>query len=676
MEHGPNTRYPTILRRAGSAGECLPRIVAVGLRQIKTVLQELAPRYVTSASVEVLDKGYEEAVSHIRQRQRAHGVDVIVAAGSNGAYLRQHLDVPVILVKVGGFDVMGALGRARSISPRLALVTYGEVAPELELFDQQFGLGVVRRNYINEDEARACVLALQAQGIEVVAAPGLVCDLAQEAGMKAVFLYSPGAVRSALDDAIEVARVSRIELAKRERLNTILGQLKDGVVAVDMDERIETLNPAMEQLLGASAYELSGRRLGDVAPELTLRPTLRHSRTELEEIQRFGGRTLVTSRMPIVEQGVQTGAVLTCQDPAAIQRVDRHLRTRRRMPSATVRYQLADLTGESAAMRRVRSLGGLCAGSDATVLVIGESGTGKELLAQGIHTASRRRRQPFVAVNCAAFSEALLESELFGYEEGAFTGSRRGGKLGLFEAAHTGTLFLDEVGEMPVSLQTRLLRVLQEREVLRIGATEATPIDVRVIAATHRDLAERIGAGAFRADLYYRLNILRIDLPALRDRPGDLEALAGQLLAKSLARLHLPHEPAGTLVSDLVRRGRCYPWPGNVRELENVIERIAAYSCGTDFSRADDVLPKLVPEIFGTSPTVATSLGDTTRDSELQAIVHTLRECGGDRGLACQRLGIGRTTLWRKLRQLQAHAREGATDGPLDGGGTRGTSRA
>ncbi len=645
--------FPPVPRAATGLAGRLPRIVAVGLRQIKGMLRDLVPRYGGVASVEVLDKGYEDAVFHIRERQRESGVDVIVAAGSNGAYLRQQLDIPVILVKVGGFDVMGALGRARAISPRLALVTYGDLAPEMESFNQQFGLGVLRRNYTNEDEARACVLALRAQGIEVVAAPGLVCDLAQEAGMQAVFLYSPDAVREALDDAIEVARVSRIELAKRERLNTILGQLKDGVVAVDPDERIETLNPAMEQLLGAPAYELLGRRLGDVAPELSLRVTLRDSRAELEAIQRFGSRTLVTSRMPILEQGVQTGAVLSCQDPAAIQRVDRHLRSQRGRPSASARYQLSDLGGDSAAMQRVKSLGALCARSDATVLVIGESGTGKELLAQGIHTASQRHRQPFVAVNCAAFSEALLESELFGYEEGAFTGSRRGGKLGLFEAAHTGTLFLDEVGEMPVSLQTRLLRVLQEREVLRIGATEPTPIDVRVIAATHRDLAGRILAGGFRADLYYRLNILRIDLPALRDRAEDLEVLAARLLAKSLARLQLPNEPATTLVHELMARARGYPWPGNVRELENVIERIAAYSSGTDFRRTDDVLPGLVPEIFATRPGAAASLGDTTRDNELQTILRTLRECGGDRGLACERLGIGRTTLWRKLRGLQ-----------------------
>src|SRR5690606_10829105 len=178
-----------------------------------------------------------------------------------------------------------------------------------------------------------------------------------------------------------------------------------------------------------------------------------------------------------------------------------------------------------------------CAQSSATVLIVGESGTGKELLAQGIHNASPRQSQPFVAINCAAFPDTLLESELFGYVDGAFTGSSRGGKVGLFEAAHTGTIFLDEIGEMPLSLQTRLLRVLQEKEVLRIGATEPTPVDVRVIAATHRNLTQQVLQGEFRQDLYYRLNILLMHLPALRDRREDLPLLARHLAEKIAGRL-------------------------------------------------------------------------------------------------------------------------------------------
>lgn len=629
-----------------------PRIVAVGLHRIKDLLHGLAPSYALSARVEVLDAGFETAVADIRELSRSQPIDVLVAAGSNGAYLRQHLDLPVVLVRVGGFDVMSALGRARGISSRIALVTHGAIPPEVQQFSELFGLGIEQHSYRTTDDARNCVLGLRARGIEVVVAPGLVTDLAEAAGMSGVFLYSEDAVREALDDAVEMARLSRMEAAKRERLNTILGQLRDGVVAVDMNERIEVLNPAMERLLERPATDLVGRKLSDVAPDLSLLRTLRESRSEIDELQKLGARAVLASRLPITEQGAQTGAVLTCQDPESIQRVDRDLRARRHKPAIGVRYRLSDLVGTSAGIAQTRLLAAQYARSDATVLIFGESGTGKELLAQGMHAASKRSNQPFIAVNCGAFPESLLESELFGYEEGAFTGARRGGKLGLFEAAHTGTIFLDEIGEMPVSLQTRLLRVLQEKEILRVGAIEPTRVDVRVIAATHRDLTQRIATGDFRRDLYYRLNILRLELPGLRHRRRDLPELAAHLTQKIASR-------AG---SDIARDQRVqklldaawnYEWPGNVRELENLIERIAMIGQPADATLADAQLRNLIPEIFsGTAPDQpASSIAMRREESETQLIRRVLDECGGSYANASKRLGISRTTLWRKLKR-------------------------
>jgi len=632
-----------------------PRIVAVGLHRIKDLLHGLVPSYASTAHVEVLDAGFEAAVADIRELSRSQPIDVLVAAGANGAYLRQHLDLPVVLVRVGGFDIMSALGRARSISSRIALVTHGAIPPEVEQFNELFGLGIEQHSYRTADDARNCVLGLRARGIEVVVAPGLVTDLAEAAGMSGVFLYSEDAVREALDDAVELVRLSRMEAAKRERVNTILGHLRDAVVAVDMNERIEILNPAMERLLERPASDLIGRQLSEVAPELSLLRTLREPRTEIDELQKLGTHPVLASRLPIIEQGAQTGAVLTCQDPESIQRVDRDLRARRHKPATGVRYRLSDLVGTSASIVHTRILAAQYARSDATVLIFGESGTGKELLAQGIHAASRRSNQPFIAVNCAAFPESLLESELFGYEDGAFTGARRGGKLGLFEAAHTGTIFLDEIGEMPVSLQTRLLRVLQEREILRIGAIEPTRVDVRVIAATHRDLAERVATGDFRRDLYYRLNILRLELPGLRQRRQDLPELAAHLTQKIASRTGIGIA-GDQRVQKLLDAASDYDWPGNVRELENLIERIAMLESPAGAAFADVQLRELIPEIFSRdspSPPVS-SIASRREESETQLIRRVLSECNGSYANASKRLGISRTTLWRKLKRQQS----------------------
>jgi len=437
------------------------------------------------------------------------------------------------------------------------------------------------------------------------------------------------------------------------------------VVAVDQDERIQTLNPALAQWLGITPDQWLGQRLSEVCPELGLQTTLRLGVQELEKIERVRGKALIVNRIPIVEQGVLTGAVISCQDPISIQRVDRQIRTRIQPHAASGRYELGQFLGTSPVAERVRQAALSCARSQATVLLLGESGTGKELIAQGIHGASDRRELPFVAVNCAAMSETLLESELFGHEEGAFTGARRGGKIGLFEAAHKGTIFLDEIGEMPLPLQTRLLRVLQEREVLRVGSTEPTPVNVRVIAATHRDLMAQVQEGHFRLDLFYRLNILRIDMPALRERLQDLPLIVQDLHQRVSARLGVAASLTRPLVDALLAHAPQHDWPGNVRELENIIERLMAYAAPraahlSSPAQALQLLQDTAPELFvPTSVPTPTSappppgLKARQAQADRAEILRVLQACGGDKALASEQLGISRTTLWRKLQQAR-----------------------
>ncbi|WP_159299910.1 propionate catabolism operon regulatory protein PrpR [Spiribacter sp. SSL99] len=624
-------------------GEDRPVILAVGFSRLKEVFRVIVPSYAAQADVHIVDRGFDDALAEIRRYQQTRGVDAVVAAGSNGAFLRRHLALPVILVTLTGFDVLNALATARRSARRIALISHGTTHPELIEFKQHFGLELEHYAYETAADAERRVSALASRGVGAIIGPGLVTDLAEQAGLAGIFVYSRASVEQALDGAIEISRIGRIEAARRERLDTILQQLEEGVVAVDMDERVQSFNPAMARLLGVDADAVEGRRLSQVASQLALHDTLAHGVTELGGVQRIGNRTVVTNRIPIREQGVQTGAVVTVQDSATIQRVDRSLRSTNKPRQFAARYELDGIIGDSQPLREARTLAAQYAATDTTVLILGESGTGKELLAQGIHNASARRGHAFVALNCGAFPESLLESELFGFEEGAFTGSRRGGKPGLFESAHTGTIFLDEIGEMPLTLQTRLLRVLQEHEVIRLGATQPTPVDVRVIAATHRDLAAAVAEGAFRQDLYYRINILRLDVPPLRERLDDLPALARSIAGRALARQgRTGAMPA--MLEQVMPYCRAYHWPGNIRELENLIERLAIFAPGFESGPMDQQrLERLVPELFSDATPPRPAVDD------IDAIHRVLAQCGGNRSAACRQLGISRSTLWRRL---------------------------
>jgi propionate catabolism operon transcriptional regulator len=638
-----------------------PIIWAFSVSRLRAVFESVVPGFAEQAEIHVFDKGFEEALQMERELVRSgERVDVFVAAGANAAYLRDRALVPVSFVTGTAADILHALTEARKISERVGVVTHGATLGGLEEFATLHELALEQRTYVTPEEARVAIAELAGLGIEVIVGSGQVCDLADKQGLRSVFLFAGDSVRDAIERALSIARGVRIHEARRERLDNVLAHLEDGIAAVDMEERIEWINPAFERILGVTAIDVVGKKLSTVAPDLSLVRVLETGCAELEGVQKLGNRTLVVNRTPVRSHGVQTGAIVTCQDSTTILRLDRGIRSQYRQRRFVARYQLSGVIGVSPAMKRARALAERYARTDATVLVTGETGTGKEVIAQGIHNASTRRDRPFVAMNCAAFPETLLESELFGYEEGAFTGSRRGGRAGLFEAAHTGTIFLDEVGDVPLSLQTRLLRVLQERQVLRLGSNDPTPVDVRVIAATNRDLRAAVEDGLFRADLFYRLNILPLHLPPLRERLDDVVVLAADLLHRALLRLGAAGLQA-KLVSLLEPRLKAYAWPGNVRELENVIERVAVFFADRDAAAppGDEDLRAVLPELFAAPREPAALEGETaagkasfreSRDAHDKAVIRrVLEECGGNQTEAARRLGIGRSTLWRKL---------------------------
>ena len=356
---------------------------------------------------------------------------------------------------------------------------------------------------------------------------------------------------------------------------------------------------------------------------------------------------------------------------AAVSRACERTRLRREnvlLKDTVVRLEGSpEIYGSSAAMQAVRELIARVAPTDATVLITGETGTGKELVARAIHKNSARASKPFLAVNCAAFTETLLESELFGHEKGAFTGADRS-RQGLFEAAHQGTLFLDEVAEMSPAAQAKLLRVITDGQVLRVGTTQPRKVHVRLLAATHRDLAQRVRDGLFRQDLYYRLAVVPIAIPPLRERREDIVALTELFVRQVSIELKLPRR---TLMPQALEKLKSYDFPGNVRELRNLIERASILSVGSELNADSFPVPLSsgpIPESGGSAGAISTSLSDVLpevndlrnflAEAEKALILRTLKSTNGAQAEAARRLGISRSDLGYKIAKYGISAPE------------------
>ena len=434
----------------------------------------------------------------------------------------------------------------------------------------------------------------------------------------------------------------QLRLRRLLRQQRIMFELIDeGVIFLDSDGFISAWNDKARAML--SAQDMREREdlpnIRELVCESSALDEALASRKPLHDQEctlqlRQGTLQCVLSSSPMEDN---SGLLLTLRET-------RRLRDyAARLMGAKAIYTFDDILGDSPAMRDVLRLGRAAAQGEITTLIMGESGTGKELLAQAIHNASSRQGGPFVAVNCGALPPGLVESELFGYEEGAFTGASKRGKPGKFELADGGTIFLDEIGEMPLDAQAALLRLLQEGELTRVGGTRPRRVALRVIAATNRILADEVRARRFREDLYYRLNVLTIRLPALRERADDLPALALHFLQRfgaASGRKHLVFSPE---CSESLTR---HHWPGNVRELANTIERTIALAEGSVISRLD--LPNT--QQFPERGLPAMPPG-TLRSREMEAIFETLKANGGNMRAAAQSLGIARSALYRKLHR-------------------------
>jgi PAS domain S-box-containing protein len=438
-----------------------------------------------------------------------------------------------------------------------------------------------------------------------------------------------------------------------DRSRALLESISDGLLAIDDNGRILEANSVARRILGRDADDLEGRPVADVVedkpPVVTWVSRGEQFSSRVITLKTTEGRVAAMANLQPFHDDRQgpVGAVLTFREMQEVGRlVNRVIGVERT-------FTFDDIIGESPAIQKSKELARVAAGTESNILIGGETGTGKEVFAQAIHNASSFAEGPFLAVNCAALPRDLIESELFGYVEGAFTGASRKGRLGKFELASGGTLFLDEIGEIPTEVQVKLLRVLQEKAIVRVGGDRTIPVDCRLIAATNRNLHRAVAEGAFRQDLLYRLDVISIDLPPVRERAGDLP-----LFIERFIRVHAErnHKVVEGIEPEALQLLLAYDWPGNVREVENVVEHAVALARGRLLAMAD--LPASISRsALGAEHTSAGSGLEVARRgfeaAEERLYIEALRQGGGDVPRAAELLGVSRATLYRKLRKLK-----------------------
>ncbi len=441
-------------------------------------------------------------------------------------------------------------------------------------------------------------------------------------------------------------------------LQTILDTSFYGIAVVNRDGIITMVNRATEEFLGMDRSEMIGKHVTEVIENTRLHIVVKTGKPEVGWVQRLKGRDIIAERIPIIEDGQVVGAIgkIIFKDISELEALMKQVELLENKVAyyekeldavRSVKYSFSSIIGKSSQIQELKKLALKYARTDANILLIGESGTGKDLFAQAIHNASPRCRNKFIHVNCAAIPRELLESELFGYEKGAFTGALKDGKPGKFELANGGTIFLDEIGDMPLEMQAKLLKVIETKEVERVGSTKSIKVDIRIISATNKDVRRLIEEGRFREDLFYRLNVVSLNLPPLRERREDIDLLIDHFLREICEKYGKDLIKIDEKVREIFMR---YHWPGNVRELMNVLERMII-STDKRVLTVEDVPSYIRNELTEERQEKVAGLSEAIAEAEKKTIITALKVVDGNRVKAAKLLGIPRSTLYAKLKK-------------------------
>lgn len=454
------------------------------------------------------------------------------------------------------------------------------------------------------------------------------------------------AIIGAVKKAIDIYIMTTKERTEKEKFKTVINHSTEGIMAIDQNGIITIFNNICEKYFNMNASDVLDKNVNEIFPEFKMLEAVQ-TQCAINKIVSLNDVQLICDYIPIKVESLSCGVVVNFRKINEVRKAENEIRIYSAEKSFNAKNSFDNLIGKSKAMKEIIRLGKVYSEVASTILITGESGTGKEVLAQAIHNNSPRKNYPFIPINCAALPPNLLESELFGYADGAFTGARKGGKQGLFELAHNGTIFLDEIGDMDLSIQVKILRVIQERQILRIGDNKMIPINVRIISATNKNLYEEVKKNNFRLDLYYRLNVLELNLCPLKDRKEDLADLIDEILYQLNSELNFK---VTGIDSETFKYFLNYNWPGNIRELRNILERLVVLTRNgiVKFQNVKDILTRFIlksEEDYNEY--------DYTKleDVERSLILKIYKKEGFNKQRTANELGISRNTLKRKLEK-------------------------
>ncbi|GHV30895.1 Fis family transcriptional regulator [Spirochaetia bacterium] len=600
------------------------------------------PKY---SSVAVLKGNLEEGLNLAINAVEAHARVLISRGGTYRLIKQANTGIPVVEIQSNLFDLIESLSIAVEQGRPLAIVGYSNV---ISHYDEKYLKKIIKTrltivNLRDTDDVKAVVEDLAARGYTLFLGDTITKKVCDEAGYDC-YLQESGsfALQQAMDEALRLCMALKQEEELAQRLRAVIDFVHDGVIAADSGGRIILFNAIAQDMLLIKEKNILNTSI-DTLSGLPFIKGMKEKDQIIDETFKIGERLLSVSTIPVSLGADSFGSVVIIRDVQELQAYERKLRVALADKGFIARHTFNSMVYASREMAHCISIAKKFSHYKAAVLIEGASGVGKELFAQSIHNYGSLRNGPFVAVNCAVLPKSLIESELFGYVEGAFTGSRKGGKAGYFEMAHKGTLFLDEISELPLDEQAHLLRVIQEKEVMRLGDTKIVPVDVRLICASNKNLVEMANATLFREDLLYRINTLSLYIPPLSNRLDDIEVLAAHFLAEFCGA----HKKIINGFSPkALERLRSYRYRGNVRELRSMIER-AVIICEGKMVRLSDLQSGLPDD---ETPPPAEAPAQVTLDTIEKAHIRRVLE-GNNWSVskAAAALGISRSTLWRKM---------------------------